>query len=197
MVEFILILVIIAVLFFVFITVPSKSDEELKVHKEKLSKVSKETLVTVAPYIHLIDAQFAQMKLESEDIESYLADENVILMYPLYSPAVGGIKIQVKSSDAVRAREVLAMKPEITEAPIEKYEGTGDPCPKCGSYNRYQYKDFLGLLSGFSAFLIGLPLPRKRMYCFNCKYRWKMLRQKKQDKDSKEEWQRRMDKILR
>ncbi|MEK7309743.1 MAG: hypothetical protein AAB038_02905 [Planctomycetota bacterium] len=177
MVEFVLILVIIAILFFVFITAPPKSDEELKAHKEKLSKASKETLVTVGKYIHLIDAQAAWMRFESEDIESYLQDEIIVLFDPFYSPAVGGVSIQVKSSDVARALEVLAMKPEITEEPVEKYEGTGDPCPKCGSYNIYPYRDVSGILT----FVVSLifyfiaPFPgKKRMHCFDCKHRWKM-----------------------
>jgi len=174
-----LIVVVIAVVGGVIVSA-LRSAEELKSDKNRVD--SQETLMTVAQYLHLVDAQSAQMRLESEDIETYLADENFILLDPLYSPAAGGVRIQVRSSDMTRAREVLAMKPEITEEPVEKYEGIGDPCPKCGSYNIYQYKDFFGLLSASSAFLIGLPLPRKRMYCFYCKHRWKGVQQPKPDK---------------
>lgn len=198
MLEFILIVVVLVIFFLVFITSPPKSEEELKSQKEKLSVASKETLVTVSQYVHLVDAQAAQMRLDSEDIESYLTNENFILMDPLYSLASGGVGIQVKSSDVARAREVLSIKPEITEEPAEEYKSIGDPCPKCGSYNIYPYNDFFGWLSVMSALLFSLPIPRRRMYCFDCKHKWKSsYRQPKQDKDGDDKWQRSMDKIIK
>ncbi|MFH1230962.1 MAG: hypothetical protein V1709_05635 [Planctomycetota bacterium] len=183
MLEFILILVVLVIFFFVFISSPPRSEEELKLQKEKLSVASKETLVTVAECIHLIDAQAVQMRLESEDIESYMADENIVLFDPLYSPAVDGVKIQVKSSDVPKALKVLNTKPEVIEEKQEEYKGTGESCPKCSSYNIYPYKYFFGWLSVISALLFGLPIPRRRMYCFSCKHKWKSsYRQTKQDK---------------
>ena len=84
---------VLAILFFVFITShPEEPDEEPNPQKGDLAGANKEKLVTVAEYLHLVDAESSRMALESEDIESYLADENIIWMDPLYSPAVGGSK---------------------------------------------------------------------------------------------------------
>ncbi|HLD36914.1 MAG TPA: hypothetical protein VJC37_09350 [Planctomycetota bacterium] len=176
-----------------------KSVQELKEDKSRV--VSKETLVTVGQYINMIDAQSAQMRLESEDIETYMDDDNFIMLGPLYSPASGGVKIQVKSSDVGKALEILGAKPEITEDPAEKYQGDGDPCPQCGSHSTYPYKGLSGSIISFVIVSlvtsIAPVLMRKLMYCFDCKHKWKAPIRKKLDKDSKDEWQKRMDKVLK
>jgi hypothetical protein len=141
-----------------------------------------ETLVTVGQYLHMVDAQASRMRLESEGIKVYMADENFIMTNPLYSPAAGGIKIQVKSSDVLRAQQMLGIKPEKSQEPDEKYENVSEPCPKCGSNNVIQSKTFTGFLSGLSALLIGLPIPRKIMYCFSCKNKWKSVSDPKSQK---------------
>ncbi|HLD35439.1 MAG TPA: hypothetical protein VJC37_01860 [Planctomycetota bacterium] len=207
MLGIILFVVLFAVVFGV-IASSLKSAGELRADKDRVE--SKERVVTVGQYIHLIDAQFAQMRLESEGIEVYLGDDNLILMDPLYSLAIGGVRIQVRSSDALRARELLELKPgTTTEEPAEKYQGAGDPCPKCGSHDTYPYRGASGIFSLILAFLLAsvnlflalvflAPAPwGKRMYCFECKHRWKAPIRKTPDKDSKEEWQKRMDKTLK
>ncbi|MDR1226622.1 MAG: DUF2007 domain-containing protein [Prevotellaceae bacterium] len=45
--------------------------------------------------------------LESEDIRCYVQDEYIAQVYPLYTGAIGGVKLQVAAADAGRAIEIL------------------------------------------------------------------------------------------
>lgn len=56
----------------------------------------------------MVDAHIALGRLHAEDIFATLADQHLVQTDWLYSPAVGGIKLQVREADAARARELLA-----------------------------------------------------------------------------------------
>lgn len=64
-------------------------------------------LITVATFDHLPDAHIALGRLHAEGIAAWLADANLVQTDWLYSIAVGGIKLQVNSSDVERAQRVL------------------------------------------------------------------------------------------
>lgn len=70
-------------------------------------------LVTVGDYDDPMKAQLAKAQLESEGVECVLQDENMNRLYGLASIAIGGVKLQVKESDASRAAEVLGLESEI------------------------------------------------------------------------------------
>ena len=53
-------------------------------------------------------AHIALGRLHAEGIPAWLADEHLVQTDGLYSPAVGGIKLQVEPEYAARARQVLA-----------------------------------------------------------------------------------------
>ena len=63
---------------------------------------------TVATFDTIIDAHIAMGRLEAVGIARFLMDEHLIQTDMLYSPALGGIKLQVDQKDAVRARQALA-----------------------------------------------------------------------------------------
>ena len=48
-----------------------------------------------------------RVRLEDEGIECLVPDEFTVIMNPLYSNAVGGVRLQVRESDIERAKEVL------------------------------------------------------------------------------------------
>jgi hypothetical protein len=75
------------------------------------------------------EVQLARLKLESEDIDCQIQNENIIAADFLLAPAVGGIKILVPEFEAERARSLLA-KP-ITDSRDVPFNG----CPECGSAN--------------------------------------------------------------
>jgi hypothetical protein len=63
---------------------------------------------TVATFDTIIDANIAMGRLKSEGVDCWLADEHLVQTDMLYSPAIGGIKLQVAKQDADTARKILA-----------------------------------------------------------------------------------------
>ena len=64
-------------------------------------------LVTVATSDDLVEAEFLRNQLEAEGYEVYLEDENIIGVFNLLAPAVGGIKIRVNSDKAEAAAALV------------------------------------------------------------------------------------------
>ena len=50
-------------------------------------------LQTIATTYEVFEAEFLRNHLEAEGFEVYLADENIIGVFNLLAPAIGGIKI--------------------------------------------------------------------------------------------------------
>jgi rubredoxin len=153
---------------------------------------------TVAVFTTAIAAHAARTKLESEGIECFVADENLVGANPLYSNAVGGVKVQVAPADVPRARRALGEdapgKGEApgggesspgaearrrrhgaapTESEAQRFNVTHDlACPKCGSDN-VERPLFSGNVSKL-AWLLGslvimIPLPWFRSRRWKCR----------------------------
>ena len=60
--------------------------------------------MTIAKYHFPDKAQIAKLTLASKGIDSFLADEFMSSFFPI---ALGGIRLQVRESDAERAKEIL------------------------------------------------------------------------------------------
>jgi len=73
------------------------------------------------------DAVIIKGKLEAEGIPVFLRDENTINTDPLISTAIGGVKLQVYSSDLDRAKEIY------DEIRAYASDAFGNPvvCPNC------------------------------------------------------------------
>lgn len=63
--------------------------------------------VTIKTYNFAHEAAIAQHLLEEEGVETHLMDELSIQMNPLYSTALGGVKLQVWAEDVEMAMQVL------------------------------------------------------------------------------------------
>lgn len=74
---------------------------------KKPESFQEDDLVTVAKFGNPIDAHLAKTKLDSENISSYVFDENMISMNPTLDLALGGIRLKVKKSEALKAFEIL------------------------------------------------------------------------------------------
>ncbi len=88
-------------------------------------------LITIKSFELALDAHILKAKLESEGIEIFIFDENIVTANPLYSNAIGGIKLKVNPSDADKANAILLDEDQqITE------EETGNRlvCPACASH---------------------------------------------------------------
>ncbi len=65
-----------------------------------------------------------RVRLEDEGIVCLVPDEFTVIMNPLYSNAVGGVRLQVRASDIERAKEVLIhygyIKRETEQKPMHE-----------------------------------------------------------------------------
>lgn len=135
-----------------------------------------EHLIPIAAFSQPIEAHLAKTRLESEGIQCFIEDENTVSVNWLYSTAVGGVKLKVRESDALRGREILQQEP-IAAAPIENGIDEADEkrcCPHCDSTDVYCER-FSRRLVFASWVLLGIPLPflNRKWKCMSCGYGWK------------------------
>lgn len=64
-------------------------------------------IVTLKTFVYPSEAYSLMSRLEDEGIECFLDGENTISVMPFYSQAIGGVKLNVKFSDAERALEII------------------------------------------------------------------------------------------
>jgi len=79
-------------------------------------------LVTVATHLDPMEAAIVQSCLQGEDIEAYVVDDKVAGTAWYLASVSGGAKVQVRSSDAERAMDVLARRAESIESAGEDTE---------------------------------------------------------------------------
>ncbi len=133
--------------------------------------MGKSVFVQLISYQYSSEAIIIKGKLESEGISVFLRDNNTIDTYPLYSNAVGGVKLFVKNDDYIKANEVLS---QISEYSMDETNQLAN-CPKC---NEKQIKmttsinDTKSLLAFiFSMLFIIMPFYSKHKYkCTKCKF---------------------------
>lgn len=132
--------------------------------------------VTIASYRDLPLAELARAKLESEGIYCHLLNSNHIGINWLYSQALGGVQVQVRSEDKELAQKVL-LKDESYLLEHEELEfpeiKENDLCIYCGSANLELIK--YSRLSGVLMMLTHLPLLfwGTRYKCKDCGKRMK------------------------
>jgi predicted Zn-ribbon and HTH transcriptional regulator len=83
--------------------------------------------VILQSFNNYMDAHLLMGRLESEGIECWLQDENTVTINPVWTNAVGGIKLLVKKEDAFHARQILWE--------IETNRKQAIECPKCKGHN--------------------------------------------------------------
>jgi hypothetical protein len=66
-----------------------------------------EKLVTVATFHNEMEFLLARTRLESADIECFAQDENMLRIAAWHSHIFGGIKLQVRESEAGAASAIL------------------------------------------------------------------------------------------
>lgn len=70
-------------------------------------------LHTLKSFENPIDAHLLRTKLEVEGISCYLVDEHIVSLNPIYSNAVGGIKLKVAPENFSRAMEIVAQMEQV------------------------------------------------------------------------------------
>jgi hypothetical protein len=110
------------------------------------------TLVTVAAYDNVLEADYWQTMLEAEGIPVVVADREFVAMLG----AVGNIELQVPEGEAARAREILE-----TRRPASSYRPPGAP-----EASRALLAAILGIgfppLQLYALCLVARLIPRRR-----------------------------------
>jgi len=82
-------------------------------------------LIKVRTFDNYFLANITLTKLQSGGLECYLKDENTVIMDPILSGAIGGIKLVVKEEDAEEAKKLLQQFDQDYLRSVK--------CPKCGN----------------------------------------------------------------
>jgi DNA-directed RNA polymerase subunit RPC12/RpoP len=121
--------------------------------------------VLLQSFTNYIDAHILLGRLEEEGIHCWLKDENTVTLNPIWTNAVGGIKLMVAKEQLERAAGLLQNFTEETKS--------GLSCPKCGSHDIQLVstpRKAVNWFSAFAGFLFGNYAigASKLWHCFNC-----------------------------
>ncbi|WP_320815870.1 DUF2007 domain-containing protein [Flavobacterium sp.] len=125
----------------------------------------------VSTYQYSSEAIIFKGKLESEEIEVFLRDNNTIDTDPLVSNAIGGVKMYVRTEDFERAVHVLS---NISAFSLDN-KGNLLKCPNC-KQEKLQLLSVIDDAKSFFSMLLALmffvlPFYTKYKYrCANCNY---------------------------
>ncbi len=130
-----------------------------------------ENFKLVRSFQYTSEAQIFSGKLESEGVEVYLRDNNTVDSNPIWSNAVGGVKLFVKSEDFDKANIILS---DISQFSFDENNKLLK-CPNCGAEEVEMVtsiKDLKTLLAFiFSLLFILMPFySRHRYKCNKCKF---------------------------
>ncbi len=133
-------------------------------------------LITVATFNNPLEAHIICGRLESEGIECFLADENIVQANWLYANAVGGVKIRVRREDAAAAHHIVegVMGEDGTDGSVSETDPDAAACPQCASAN-VSYQKYHKRFAFASWLFLGFPLPwrRNRWVCDDCGHEFK------------------------
>jgi len=129
-------------------------------------------LVTIARYSMPYEAHLAKARLEAEGIPVFIADEHLLSINWLYTPAVGGIKVQVPEDWVEAARDILTTDHQDEIADID--EEPSITCPRCGGHNATMVLGDPVILI-LTLVLLGAPsfFLREKMKCHTCGHLFK------------------------
>jgi hypothetical protein len=129
-------------------------------------------IITFESYNDPMLAEIIRGRLVANGIECFIADNLTIGANPLFTNAIGGVKLKIFERDLDKCREILAQSEEleIQDVPPEEEETI---CPYCNSTNvRYgsatvKRTNWVGLAIAF-LFMTYPFYARQAWHCFNC-----------------------------
>lgn len=132
-----------------------------------------DTLITLTTFTFGLDAHLLINMLKENDIECFLADENIVSVNPFLTNAVGGVRLQIWEKDLEKATLIhLQLKREKSETEkktdtkwINDFEKFDTYCPQCESHEVYTPK------VSFSDKIISI-FKSKNLYCSDCNHVW-------------------------
>jgi DNA-directed RNA polymerase subunit RPC12/RpoP len=137
-----------------------------------------EAFVPVYYFTNYIEANILLGRMQEEGINCWLKDENTVTINPIWTQAVGGIKLMVAQVQAERAKDILA---QIKTDKMEQ-----NACPQCGSENvefvstpRKAVNWFTAL---FGFFLGDHAVAGSKVYhCFDCGHEFTAMEERNID----------------
>ncbi|MFA4866843.1 MAG: DUF2007 domain-containing protein [Pedobacter sp.] len=141
-------------------------------------------IVVFETYYNPIEANIIKSRLMDSGVQCFLSDENMITINPLYTQALGGIKLHLFEKDVNTARSILQdedVQIALGEATVDVPESQNNDiqsdhvCPNCGSSNvgyvQATKKRFSILTMIVSILLLVYPFAAKKTnHCFDCGY---------------------------
>lgn len=128
----------------------------------------------IGSYQYSSEAIIIKGKLESEGIEVFMRDNNTVDANPLYSNAIGGVKLFVNHKDYFKAQDIISQVSPYSLDDNSKLL----KCPNCEAEQIdmvTSIKDLKSLLAFiFSTLFLGtLPFYSKHKHkCNNCKFEY-------------------------
>jgi hypothetical protein len=151
--------------------------------------------VTVGTFMYTHQAAMLQARLESEGIDCSLKDNNTADANPLYSVAIGGVKVQVIGEDEEKAKSIIkGMENGNDELELIKEETNTQTnetlpnnvseviCPYCDSTEVHRDKT-PHWVSLFAVILLGIPFVffgKRKYHCFECGHDFRLEKKVKQ-----------------
>jgi len=141
-----------------------------------MSELQPTDWITLRTFDYTHQVAIFEAVLEANDIPVNLKDDLTVAANPLYSQAVGGIKLRVMKKDWEAANAILKENAEdasaLEEGDYPEYLGN---CPNCNSEdNRTKRLPFLVNL----VFILLLAIPflflKQEQECNNCGHVWKV-----------------------
>jgi predicted RNA-binding Zn-ribbon protein involved in translation (DUF1610 family) len=123
--------------------------------------------VHVYTYNNYIDANIILGRLQSEGINCWLKDENIVTINPILINAAGGIKLMVTENDLQKAVELLSSFAAERKSRLS--------CPQCGSHN-IEFVSTPRKAGNWFSVLIGVlftsfaPPVEQVYHCFDCRH---------------------------
>ena len=124
-------------------------------------------MITIAKVSYVHEADILCMQLEEAGIKAFIPDQNTSSIQPLYSGAIGGIRVQIHERDLEQARELLGEpRPRVDTGIFQ--------CPKCSS-DSVEYENISKRSAFLSLFLFNVPLTwfKQKCTCKDCGHKWK------------------------
>ncbi len=136
-------------------------------------------IVVYQSFIDPINANIVKGLLDSYSIECFLSDEYMVTLNALYSPAVGGVKLNVFEKDIDQITAILQSQIILDDTGIAaEIEDNKVYCPVCHSenvsYGGSINRKFNGWHVFISFLLMMYPIAmRKAYHCFDCNHEFK------------------------
>nr|WP_294875164.1 DUF2007 domain-containing protein [uncultured Pedobacter sp.] len=130
-------------------------------------------IVVFETFYNPIEANIVKARLMDSGVQCFLSDENTITINPLYTQALGGVKLHIFEKDIPLVKDIL--QDENIQLPQEETEPGVEICPNCGSnhvgYVQATKKRFNLLTMIVSFALMIYPFyAKKTRHCFDCEH---------------------------